>query len=94
MKIPVAVQPAYTIYYEHFAGLTWTHADVHKWTPQIQKEFKQVHGLLQMILDKPFYCLTDNPKLEKFVKMIGYEYVKTVVGDDGLDRPMWRFING
>jgi hypothetical protein len=94
VKTPVAIQPAYTIYFERFADLTWTHADVYKWTPAIKKEFKQVHALLQMMHSEPLYCLTDNPKLEKFVKSLGYTYVQTLSCDDGIDRPMWRFTNG
>jgi len=71
IKTPVAIQPAYTIYFERFADRTWTHADVHKWTPSIKKEFNMVHGLLQQMHNEPFYCLTDNPKLEKFVQSLG-----------------------
>lgn len=91
VKTPVAIQPAYTIYFERFADRTWTHADVHKWTPSIKKEFNMVHGLLQQMHNEPFYCLTDNPKLEKFVQSLGYEYIQTLSCDDGIDRPMWRF---
>ena len=94
IKTPVAIQPAYTIYFERFADRTWTHADVRKWTLSIKKEFQQVHGLLQMIHGQPFFCLTDNPKLEKFVQSLGYKYVQTVSCDDGIDRPMWRYTNG
>ncbi len=53
-----------------------------------------VHGLLQQMHHEPFYCLTDNPKLEKFVQSLGYEYVQTLPCDDGIDRPMWRYTNG
>tara|TARA_X000001316_G_C915773_1_gene30191 strand:+ start:404 stop:691 length:288 start_codon:yes stop_codon:yes gene_type:complete len=94
IKTPVAIQPAYTIYFERFADRTWTHADVHKWTPTIKKEFMKVHGLLQTMHSEPFYCLTDNNKLEKFVKSIGYSYVQTLPCDDGIPRPMWRYVNG
>jgi hypothetical protein len=94
VKIPVAIQPAYTIYFERFADRTWTHADVRKWTPKIKKEFIQVHGLLQMMHGEPFYCLTDNPKLEKFVQSLGYQYQQTLSCDDEIDRPMWRYTNG
>ena len=94
MKIPVAQQPAYTIYFERFAGRTWTHADVHKWTPEIKREFVQVHTLLQMMHTEPFYCLTDNPKLEKFVRSLGYTFEQIVPCDDGIERNMWRYFNG
>ena len=94
MKIPVAQQPAYTIYFERFKEMTWTHADVHKWTPEIKREFVQVHTLLQMMHTEPFYCLTDNPKLEKFVRSIGYTFIQELTFDDGTKRNMWRYING
>ena len=94
IKTPVAIQPAYTIYYEEYEHRTFTHADVYKWTPVIAKEFKMVHALLQQIHSDPFYCLVDNPKLEKFVQSLGYQYVQTLSCDDGIDRPMWRYTNG
>ena len=94
IKTPVAIQPAYTIYFERFADRTWTHADVRFWTPSVKREFEMVHGLLQQMHSEPFFCLTDNPKLEKFVQSIGYEYLETLSCDDGIDRPMWRYTNG
>ena len=94
IKTPVAIQPAYTIYFERFADRTWTHADVRLWTPSVKKEYEMVHGLLQQMHSEPFFCLTDNPKLEKFVQSIGYEYLETLSCDDGIDRPMWRYTNG
>ena len=94
MKIPVAQQPAYTIYFERFKEMTWTHTDVHKWTPETKREFVQVHTLLQMMHTEPFYCLTDNPKLEKFVRSIGYTFIQELTFDDGTKRNMWRYING
>lgn len=94
IKTPVVIQPAYTIYFERFADRTWIHMDVHKWTPEIKKELVQVQSLLQMMHSEPFYCLSDNPKLEKFAQSIGYEYLETLHCDDGIDRPMWRYTNG
>ena len=91
MKIPVAIQPAYTIYFEIYDGLTWTHADVHKWTPTIAKEFYNVHGILNVIHNQPFYCLVDNLKLEKFVKKLGYKFVKEAHCADDIIRSIYRY---
>ena len=90
IKTPVAIQPAYTIYFEMYDGLTWTHADVHKWTPKIAKELRDVHHLLSMIHTKPFYCLVDNSKLEKFVKFLGYIFINNVYCTDGVTRRIFR----
>lgn len=74
-----------------YDGLTWTHADVHKWTPKIAKEFHQVHGLLNMIHGRPFYCLVDNDKLKKFVTQLGYTFVKEAHCVDNVNRSIYRY---
>ena len=91
IKTPVAIQPAYTIYYEWFEDKIWTHADVHKWTPKISKEFKEVHGLLNIIAGQPFFCLVDNPKLTKFVKQLGYKFVTDANCIDNVKRSIYRY---
>ena len=91
IKTPVAIEPAYTIYFERFADRTWTHADVHKWTPSIKKEFRDVHHLLFMIHSEPFYCLVDNPKLEKFVSFLGYNFSNDTHCNDGVIRRIFRY---
>lgn len=91
VKTPVAVQPHYTIYFELYDGLTWTHTDVHKWTPQIAKEFKYTHGLLNIMHGKPFYCLVDNPKLKKFVKLLGYKFEENAMCIDNVIRSVYKY---
>lgn len=85
------MQPAYTIYYEEYDDRTFTHADVYRWTPTIAKEFKMVHTLLQQIHGDPFYCLVDNPKLEKFVDGLGYKFLREVTCTDGVIRRIFRY---
>jgi len=91
IKTPVAIQPAYTIYYEFFEDKIWTHADVHKWTPQVAKEFKEVHGLLRILAGQPFFCLVDNKKLEKFVKQLGYQFLTEAHCIDNVTRSIYRY---
>jgi len=91
VKTPVVIQPAYTIYFEAYEGLTWTHADVRQWTPTIAKEFYNVHGILNVIHGQPFYCLVDNSKLEKFVKQLGYKFVKEAHCVDDITRSIYRY---
>jgi hypothetical protein len=92
IKTPVAIQPHYTIYFERYDGVTWTHADVHKWTPSIAREFKDIHALLNIIHNEPFYCLVDNSKLEKFVKQIGYQYLQDAECVDGVNRRIYQWV--
>jgi len=42
IKTPVAIQPAYTIYFERFADRTWTHMGVRKWTSKIKTKLRIV----------------------------------------------------
>lgn len=91
VKTPVAIQPTYTIYFERFDNKTWTHADVHQWSPKIAKEFRDVHHLLSMIHKEPFYCLVDNFKLEKFVKFLGYNFITDACCTDGVTRRIFRY---
>jgi hypothetical protein len=46
MKVPVVATEDYTIYYEPYDGLIWTHADVHKWTARVAHDFFMMHELL------------------------------------------------
>lgn len=92
IKTPVIIQPAYTIYFEMYDGLTWTHADVHKWTPKIAREFKYAHNLLSIIHGRPFYCLVDNYKLKKFVTQLGYIFVKEAQCVDNINRSIYKWV--
>lgn len=91
IKIPVAIQDYYVIYFEMYDGLTWTHADVCKWTPKVAKEFKHTHGLLNIIHGRPFYCLVDNEKLKKFVTQLGYTFVKEAQCVDNVNRSIYQY---
>ena len=92
IKTPVAIQPAYTIYFERHEDKTWTHADVRKWTPSIKREFMDVHAVLNIIHNEPFFCLVDNEKLEKFVTTIGYTFVTDVECIDGVIRRIYKWV--
>jgi hypothetical protein len=91
MKVPVVATEDYTIYYEPYDGLIWTHADVHKWTARVAHDFFMMHELLNDLVNEPFYCLVDNTKLQKFVKNVGYTYVQDAQCIDGVTRRIYRY---
>lgn len=91
LKTPVVIQKHYTIYFEMYEGLTWTHADVHKWTPKVAREFKYAHNLLSIIHGRPFYCVVDNDKLKKFVIQLGYTFEDNALCIDNLTRSIYKY---
>ena len=83
MKIPVVNREEYILYLEFFSNLYWLHTDVFKWSSEIKKKYIKDLDTLQYLLDAPLYGLVDNEKLEKFGKMIGFTFVKPLIGNDG-----------
>jgi hypothetical protein len=91
-KVPVVNTDRYTLYLEHFDDHTFIHCDVYKWNKTTKKEMQRA---LDLILDEvdTLYALRnverDNEPTEKFLKMYGFNYFKTIECLDGIDRPMW-----
>jgi hypothetical protein len=69
-KVPVVIRKDYVIYLELFHDNLWFHTDIHRWTPQVKRDFsKSVDDLLELVgVDVVALIREDNPKLEKFAK--------------------------
>lgn len=91
MKLPVAQNTAYTIYYERYDDKTFTHADVHEWNKDIRTKFIATHTVLHALHGEPFYALVDNKKLAKFVYLLGYRPHKQVRCNDNKVRTIWIY---
>lgn len=91
IKTPVAKHPEFTIYFENFEGSTFTHADVYKWNKKARERFIDAHTKLYAAHGEPFYALVDNPKLTKFVYLLGYKPYQSIECTDGLTRHVWMY---
>jgi hypothetical protein len=62
------------MYLELYEGMLWFHTDVHKWTPEVKKEYLKDLDLLQHLVAMPLAALVeeDNLKLAKFGRSIGW----------------------
>jgi len=81
IKVPVLVRPdVYTIFYEGLVmpdgeRLTFVHCDISQWTKSIRKNLKDDFGsLCWMRGGKPLYCLRNDDKQEKFIRMFGFRF--------------------
>lgn len=90
-KTPVAKYPEFVIYYENYQGSTFTHADVAVWNKEVKQKFINTHKKLYEAHGQPFYALVDNPKLTKFVYLLGYKPYQTVTCIDGIKRHVWIY---
>jgi hypothetical protein len=82
MKIPVVQNKDYVIYLEYYANIHWLHADVFRWTKEVKNKFIKDLDTMQSLLNDDIFALIDNDKLEKFAKLIGFTYVKDLIGKD------------
>ena len=73
-KVPVVNRKDYTMYLELYSNMVWFHTDVHKWTPEVKKEYLKDLDLLQHLVATPLVALVEerNIKLAKFGKSIGW----------------------
>jgi hypothetical protein len=74
IKVPVVNRAEYTMYLEPCEGMLWFHTDVHKWTPEVKKNYLKDLQTLQYLVAIPLAALVeeDNIKLAKFGKSIGW----------------------
>jgi hypothetical protein len=72
VKVPVVNRVDYTMYLEPYADMLWFHTDVHKWTPEVKKEYLKDLEMLQYLVSVPLVALVniDNVKLAKFLNSI------------------------
>lgn len=91
MKTPVIVSKDYTVYTEQVDTYVFIHMDVHRWSKDIKNCFmkdwntwanQQVTDLLAM----PFI---DNIKMEKWVKMCGFNLLENHLCTDGVTRKLY-----
>ena len=73
-KVPVVNRTDYTMYLEPCQGMLWFHTDIHRWTPEVKKQYLKDLDLLQHLVGNPLVALVeeDNIKLAKFGKSIGW----------------------
>ena len=62
------------MYLELCQGMLWFHTDIHRWTPEVKKEYLKDLDLLQYLVGSPLVALVEeeNTKLAKFGRSIGW----------------------
>lgn len=83
-KVPVVIREHYTMLLELFDNALWFHTDVRKWTPEIKVKYLEDLNLLQHLVSVPLVAIshTDNKKLLKFGKSIGFEFKQDFINQD------------
>lgn len=93
-KVPICVKDNYIIYIERVGLSNWMHADVHKWTPAVFKEFDKDLDIIFDLHGGPMFIMIDkeNKKLQKFGKIFGFFPFTEVECYDGKTRLAFRRI--
>ena len=92
-KVPVIKCKEFTLYFEEVNKNIFLHCDVNvKWSKEVK--IKLIDGL-NILKDKfnMFVCLDlENKKLGKFIDLLGFEYLKSIIGTDNKDYDIyvWR----
>ena len=92
-KVPVIKCKEFTLYFEEVNKNIFLHCDVNvKWSKEVK--IKLIDGL-NILKDKfnMFVCLDlENKKLGKFIDLLGFEYLKSIIGNDNKDYDIyvWR----
>ena len=92
-KVPVIKCKEFTLYFEEVSSNIFLHCDVNvKWSKEVK--IKLIDGL-NILKDKfnMFVCLDlENKKLGKFIDLLGFEYLKSIIGNDNKDYDIyvWR----
>jgi hypothetical protein len=83
-KVPVVIREDYTMLLELHNNLIWFHTDVRKRTPTVKAKYLEDLNLLQHLVSIPLVAIahTDDKKLVKFGKSIGFEFKQDIIGQD------------
>jgi len=84
MKIPVIYNKDYIVFLEIDCGFTFIHCDCIKWTKSVKKDLLSDLKKLFEIHRSEIYAIheIDDVKHEKFLGIVGFEYLKDFVGSD------------
>lgn len=85
MKFPIVICAEYTISLEFFKSVFWFHVDVRKWTPSVKNMMLDDLKKLRDLVRIPLRALveSENLKLQKFGKKLGWVVEQEIVCDDG-----------
>lgn len=85
MKTPVCLRAEYVLYLEWYAGHSWFHTDVFKWTKKIKQQFLKDLATVQSLLPLPLLAFIEEEKTQvaKFAKTINFKLTETVVSPEG-----------
>ena len=94
-KVPVIVDDDFIIYTEDVQGLTFIHMDVLKWTKTVKHKFLTQWLQWASQQNKPLFAmpLIDNPKMDKWAIVCGFEVIKMHECLDGVTRKLFKWSN-
>jgi hypothetical protein len=84
MKTPVIYNKDYIVFLENDCGFTFIHCDCTRWAKEVKKEFLSDLKKLFEIHRCEIFAIheIDDVKHEKFLSIVGFEYLKDFVGSD------------
>ena len=84
MKIPVIYNKDYTVYFENDYKFTFIHCDCIRWTKSVKQDLLSDLKKLFEIHRSEVYAIheIDDEKHKKFLKIVGFKYLKDFIGSD------------
>jgi hypothetical protein len=91
VKIPVIYNNDYIVFLENDFGFTFIHCDCIKWTKSVKKDLLSDLKKLFEIHRSDVYAIHEigDVKHEKFLGIVGFEYLKDFVGSDEKQRQIF-----
>jgi hypothetical protein len=73
------------------AQMLLAHLRVHKWSAKYLKRIQNDWAVFRSIVTGTLFAspMTDDPKWERFVRMMGWRSFSTVLCHDGIERPLY-----
>jgi len=93
MKCPVINCKEFTLYFEEVNKNVFLHCDVKvKWSKMVKTKLTAGLNMLKDKFDMLVCLDLENKKLGKFIDLLGFSYLKSIIGNDNKDYDIyvWR----
>jgi len=93
IKTPVINCKEFTLYFEEVNKNVFLHCDVKvKWSKKVKTKLTAGLNMLKDKFDMLVCLDLENKKLSKFIDLLGFSYLKSIIGNDNKDYDIyvWR----
>lgn len=90
-RVPVILKSDYTVSFERYAGLTFIHCDVRRWSKGVCRSLFSDFTQLCALHEQPIYAVHEigDTKHEKFLNLFGFTYLSRITDITGVLRDIY-----